>query len=130
MVPDEFTGLRNVEKVVLYPTKTYALDMENDRIKGYADGLAAMRQAVYKILMTDRFLHIIYSTNYGTELDKIMDGLYVYALVEQKITEALMQDERITAVHDFNFTRNKNKLSVSFTVDTTEGSMTAQREVF
>ena len=85
MVPDEFTGLRNVEKVVLYPTKTYALDMENDRIKGYADGLAAMRQAVYKILMTDRFLHIIYSTNYGTELDKIMDGLYVYALVEQKI---------------------------------------------
>ncbi len=130
MVPDEFTGLKNVEKVVLYPTRTYALDMENDRITGYTDGIAAMRQAVYKILMTERFLHIIYSPNYGTELSEMMDRLYVYALVEQRITEALMQDERITAVHDFNFTRNKNKLAVGFTVDTTEGELTAQREVF
>ncbi len=121
-------------EIIVYPTKTYALDMYKNRIIGFTDGIAAMRQAVYKILMTNRFEHIIYSYNYGAELNKIMDSLYVYSLVEQYITDALMQDERITAVYDFNFKRTKNSfngncLSVSFNVDTTQGSFGIQKEV-
>ncbi|MBR6401575.1 MAG: DUF2634 domain-containing protein [Firmicutes bacterium] len=130
MVPVEYNVLQNAAELKAYPTRTYALDMENARIIGYVDGTAAMRQAVYKILMTERFLHIIYSTNYGTQLDEIMDRLYVYAVVEQRITEALMQDDRIIGVYDFKFKRNKNSLSVSFTVDTTQGRLTAERSVF
>ncbi len=128
MTPE--TGeLKNNVDIIVYPTKTYALDMFSDRISGFTDGISAMRQAVYKILMTERFKHIIYSFNYGTELDKVMDNLYVYALVEQYITDALMQDERITAVYDFKFKRNKNSLSASFTVDTDEGSFETHKEV-
>ena len=121
--------IKNTADIIVYPTKTYALDMFSNRIYGFTDGISAMRQAVYKMLMTERFKHIIYSFNYGTELEKIMDSLYVYALVEQYITEALMQDERITAVYGFKFKRNKNSLSASFTVDTDEGSFETQKEV-
>ena len=121
--------IKNDMDIIVYPTKTYAIEILKNRITGFTNGIEAMKQAVYKILMTERFKHIIYSFNYGTELDKVMDSLYIYALVEQYITQALMQDERITAVYGFKFKRNKNSLSVNFTVDTDEGSFNAEKEV-
>ena len=58
-----------------------------------------------------------------------MDSLYIYALVERYITDALMQDERIRAVHGFKFKKGLGSLSAEFTVDTDEGSFEAQKEV-
>ncbi|MBQ9604286.1 MAG: DUF2634 domain-containing protein, partial [Firmicutes bacterium] len=78
MTPTENTGILNDFRTVIYPTKTYKLDVENNRVIGYVDGLKAMEQAVYKILMTPRFRHIIYSFNYGTEHFELMDKLYPY----------------------------------------------------
>ena len=53
--------IRNIEEVVL-PSYTY--QVKNGRIHGYIDGLEAMRQAVEKILLTERFEWVIYSSNY------------------------------------------------------------------
>jgi phage baseplate assembly protein W len=108
----------------VYPSRTYCIDLENKRIYGYIDGKAALRQAIYKILATIRFEYIIYSDNYGTRLVDYTDKLteYVWAELEVCIREALMRDDRINAVTDFDFEENKSErvLYISFTVSTDE----------
>lgn len=133
MIPSDYINLSNTFETVTYPTRTYKFDMENKRIIGYTDKLDAMKQAIYKILRTERFEYIIYSWNYGIELIELMDKLYpyIYSVLEEHITEALMQDDRIMKVYNFVFTRNKSKrdLLVTFNVDTTEGNLVIEREV-
>lgn len=51
------------------PSYTYKLD--DTRVRGYVDGSEAVKQAVYKILMTERYKYIIYGFNYGVELDRL-----------------------------------------------------------
>ena len=133
MTPTENTGLVNDFQTVSYPTRTYKLDVENNRVIGYVDGLKAMEQAIYKILMTPRFRHIIYSFNYGTEHFELIDRLYpyIYSRLRECISEALMQDDRILRVYNFVFKRNKphGGLLVTFSVDTTEGTLNIENEV-
>ena len=50
------------------PSLTYELNLKEKTIAGYIDGLEAVKQAVVKILQTRRFEHLIYSSNYGQEL--------------------------------------------------------------
>ncbi len=120
------------EELSEQPTKTYALDFESSRARGFTDGLKAMEQAVFLILSTERFRHMIYSWNYGVELDGILGSDRALAESELKrvITEALLQDERITAVSDFAFDDSKRgELRVSFTVATVFGAIDTGLEV-
>lgn len=130
MIPDS-KNLSEAFEVTSYPTKTYAI--ADGRIKGYTDGLEAMKQAIYLILSTERFHYIIYSYNYGIEIDELFGKSfeYVCSVIKQRISEALIVDDRITRVYNFSFERNKpqKSLSVKFNVDTTEGTVLAQREV-
>lgn len=73
-IPQNFT-------VVTQPSYTYAMDLENQVIRGYVDNLEAMKQAIYKILSTSRFLELIYSWNYGAELDGLLGRSkdYIYS---------------------------------------------------
>lgn len=113
------------------PSRTYRLDLEKKRVWGKADQLEAVKQAIYKILSTERYQHAIYSWNYGIELEELMGepASYITAGVSSRITEALMQDDRITGVDNFSFTREKGKLQVTFTVRTIYGQINAQKEV-
>ena len=114
-----------------YPTKTYALDFENRCVKGYADGLAAMEQAVRLIMHTERFLYEIYSWNYGIELAELFGQSLVLAEVNLKrnISDALLWDNRITAVTNFTVQKAKKKLTVAFTVQTKYGELSESAEV-
>lgn len=49
MIPTTDTDLLTLE-IKEQPGMTYALDVENNRIRGTVDGLDAVRQAVYLIL--------------------------------------------------------------------------------
>ena len=51
----------------LEATQTYLMNIESNRIRGYTDDLDAVRQAVYKILNTERYENVIYSWDYGIE---------------------------------------------------------------
>ena len=64
-----------------------------------------MEQAIYKIIRTERYKYIIYSWNYGIELEDLFGMPVEYCIVEleRRISEALLQDNRITAVHSFEF---------------------------
>lgn len=108
------------------PTRTYALDFAGGRAVGMTDGLEAMKQAIFLILNTERFRHLIFSWSYGHELKSAYGKETDVAKSEVKrlITEALLQDERITAVDDFSFENPaRSELAVSFTVTTVFGSI-------
>ena len=113
------------------PSRTYRLDMENNWIVGMTDGLEAVKQAVYLILNTERYWYPIYSWDYGVELN----GLYgqpagmVYPEIERCITEALMQDDRITGVDGFSFEKERGAVKVSFTVHSIFGDIDTGKEV-
>ena len=107
------------------PTKTLKIDFENQRIIGYTDETEALRQAIFLMLSVERYDYIIYSWNYGIELKDLygQSTEYVMAELERKITEALMIDDRIINAENFSFDTVKNKVIVSFTVNSIYGDI-------
>ena len=114
-----------------YPNKTYKIDIDKNRISGYTGGLDAVMQAVYLILSTERYQCIIYSWDYGVELfDLIGKPMpYVMSEIPRRIKEALIQDNRIKDVIDFEFETKGNKLNVTFTVVSNSGNIPTKLEV-
>lgn len=114
------------------PDRTYRIDSENGRISGSADSIEAVKQAVYKILSTERYQYIMYSWDYGIELNDLYGEpvSYVCPELERRITEALTWDERIESVDGFEFDLSrKNAVAVKFTVHTIYGSIETGKEV-
>lgn len=116
---------------VIFPTKTYAMDLKNGRIIGYTDGQEAMKQAIYKVLNTERFEYGAYSNNYGVELNELIGMPMTYVLPEIKrcITEALTWDSRINSVDGFEFETKMGKVHCTFTVHTIHGDIDAEKVV-
>ncbi len=134
MIPSGYTDDDIMEDLdeTSEPSYTHKLDIENNRIINYCDNLEAVKQAIYKILGTERYDYPIYSQNYGIELEELIGEptSYVIPELERRITEALMQDDRILSVYDFEFdTPKKNVVTVSFYVDTDFGTTEIEREV-
>ena len=114
------------------PSRTYRADFAAGRIDGFTDGREAMEQTIYQILHTERFAWPIYSWNYGTELSRLpgRSGTGLESEAKRVISEALLADDRVTAVRDFTFTRSSRRaLAVSFTVETALGDIAVEREV-
>lgn len=119
---------------IVHPTRTYKVNiLENDenRVSGYVDGIESIQQAIYLILSSERYQHIIYSWDYGVELlDLIGKPMsYVTAELPRRIEEALIQDNRISGVTDFTFTKKRNALLTTFTVVTEAGNISTELEV-
>jgi hypothetical protein len=115
-------------KTVEQPSKTYRLDMERKVVVGYTNGLEAVKQAVYKILNTERYEFIIYSSKYGSELKDLFGEqmTFVTSEIKRRIREALMQDDRITDVDGFKLERSREELHVYFNVISTEGEFESE----
>ena len=116
----------------LEATQTYLMDIESNRIKGYTDDLDAVRQAVYKILNTERYEHEIYSWNYGIETYDLYgeDDTYVIPELQRRIEDALSVDERIVECLNFNFEIiQKRGILVKFTVLTIYGDVDVEKVV-
>lgn len=113
------------------PSKDYALDNENLRMNGTVEDLEQVKQAIYFILNTERYEHLIYSWDYGVEFKDLIGQPHSYVIpeVERRITEALTQDDRIEAVTEFEFEKNKNKLHVSFVVNTIFGNVESEVDI-
>lgn len=114
------------------PSKNYKLDIDHDFISGTCDGLESMKQVIYKILNTERYQNIIYSWNYGIELQDLFGEpvAYVCSELERRITEALVQDDRIESVDNFEFDiAEKRTVKVTFTVHTIFGEFEEEKVV-
>lgn len=132
MIPSNSTLLSTDIEIERQPSKNYKMYIESNTITGFCDEKEAMIQAIYKILNTERYDYIIYSWNYGIELkDLIGEPLsYVCPELQDRITEALMQDDRILEVSDFNFSFPlKSIVSVTFSAKTIFGDIKAKKEV-
>lgn len=114
------------------PSLTYKLDVLNGRIGAVTvDGLEAVKQAVFKILTTARFEHLIYSNDYGNEADiGAVRGRAVFeSEIERWVKEALKQDDRIVSVTNFKFTYDLDTALVIFDVESDYGDYTDRLEV-
>lgn len=132
MIPSSTGFLEQDFEITEQPTKTYKMQIESNLIRGYADGQDAMKQAIYKILSTERYQYVMYSWNYGIELLDLYGEpvSYVCPELERRITEALTWDDRIKSVDNFNFdTSKKGEILVTFTAHTSFGDVTAERVV-
>lgn len=113
------------------PTKTYRI--LHGRILGFVDGQDAMQQAIEKILSTPRFQYEIYTESYGHDLEDLVGEEMALAEmeVERLISEALLVDDRILSIENFNITPgvDRSSLQVSFTVSTLFGDIAEGMEV-
>lgn len=117
-------------QVETQPSFTYKLSEQ--RVSGYVDELEAYKQAVYKILNTERYEHVIYSWNYGVELKELFGQhiAYVVPELERRIREAIMQDNRTVSVTDFQFDTSKfGEVVVSFKATSIYGETEQQLTV-
>lgn len=129
-VPQADSMMEELE-IVKMPSLAFKVDFQKKRMSGTVDQLAAIKQAVFIILHTERFKHMIYSDHFGTELENLIgtNPLYVKSELERRITEALLQDDRMTSIEDFQFVFNENNVLVTFTVKTEYGSFQETTEV-
>lgn len=132
MIPSTNTILSTNLEVETQGSKNYKMHLESKIINGFCDKLDAMKQVIYKILNTERYQHIIYSWNYGIELQDLFGEsvTYVCPELERRITEALVHDDRIDSVDNFEFdTSVKGIVKAKFTVHTIFGNVDAEKVV-
>lgn len=116
----------------MIPSKDYKIKIQKNVINGYCDEIEAMKQVIYKILNTERYQYLIYSWDYGIELEELFGEpiSFVCPEIERRIKEALEQDDRIELVDDFQFDISvKKTVDVTFTVHTIFGDIREEKEV-
>lgn len=131
MLPDSADD--KVTQAGTMPSKTYKMLIDDDHVHGHiTDKLQAVEQACYKVINTERYKYLIYSWDYGIELEDLFDKPipYCYAEIPRRIQEALTQDDRVIDVVDFDLNSDKRgNVSAKFTVKTIYGDIHMQKEV-
>jgi hypothetical protein len=126
LLPNDTFNIGETIDIVSQPSYTYYFDVDRKKIVGYVDGIEAIKQAIYKIIGTERYHFLIYDWDYGIEISNLIgkDSLFTYAELERICTEALTQDSRILSISDFNITQTESdEFLVSFTANTIEGDI-------
>ena len=135
MIPDSSEVLQAEQDTATFeilPTKTYMLDFENGRIIGTVDGRDAVVQFIRKVFSTDKYAFEIYDWYYGNELKKLVGQSYDYVVtrIPNLFREALLADDRIVDVSNFEFTRSGlDSILVSCRIDTVYGNINYEQEV-
>ena len=132
MIPSTNTILSTDIEVRTEPSRNYRMNINTNSINGFCDEIEAMKQIIYKILNTERYQHIIYSWNYGIELQDLYGEpvTYVCPELQRRIEEALTQDDRIDSVDAFEFDiSEKGIVKTTFTVHTIYGDVESEKVV-
>lgn len=85
-----------------------------------------MKQAIYHILMTERYAYIIYSDNYGVEFEQYIGAEFDYlqSTIQSTLKDALMYDLRIKDVKVNEVTKVSTDIAnVKFTAYTIYGDL-------
>jgi phage baseplate assembly protein W len=112
-------------------SQTYRMNFEQLNIRGMVDGLEAMKQAIYKILNTERYQYVIYSWNYGVEFSDLFGEPVSYVLpeIKRRVQEALTYDTRIKSVDNFSFEVERGTVHTTFTAHTIFGEVAIEKAV-
>lgn len=111
-----------------YQNKTYQLS--ETKIEGFVDELAALKQAIYKALSTERYEYPIYSFSYGVAWKQLIgeDPPYVRAEMKRMIQETLLRDSRILDVDGFEFEFSGDACHCTFQVQSIYGEVEIEKE--
>lgn len=132
MIPSTVGFLAQDFEIEEQPSLTYKMDLNGDSVRGFVDEQEAMKQAIFRILNTERYQFIIYPWYYGIEtIDLYGEPVtYVCPELERRITEALLIDTRIISVTDFEFDLEvKGVVHAMFTVNTIYSEIKADKGV-
>ena len=131
MIPQTGDDLRQDFTFITLPSRTLKMDHDYKTITGTIDQIQAVEQSVFLILTTERYQWLIFSWDYGVELQNLIgkDPEYCIPEIERRIREALLQDDRITAVENFEFELNKRKVLTTFTVISIFGNINVEKAV-
>jgi len=71
-----------------------------EKIAGFVDDKAALRQRIMHVLSTERYAYGIYGDDYGVELEQYQSQSFEFleATIENTLSDALLQDEDITGI--------------------------------
>lgn len=113
------------------PSLTYEIDFENKKVVNKIDKIEALKQAIFLTLNVERFSYEIYSFDYGVELIPLFgtneDILFIE--LERFIREALLVDDRIKELSDFEFSKHKKTVNIRFRVHSMYGQFDNEVEV-
>ncbi len=110
---------------------TYRMDTESLSIRGLCCGRDAVKQAVYKLLMTEKDTYVIYDKSYGVRLKDLFgtDISYARAVIRLRLEDAFKNDERIKGITSFSADAVKNKLRVELSLDTVYGGISLSADI-
>lgn len=125
---DETSSILGIGKLGVLKLNTYKIQTNvtpTNILSGTIDGLAALRQSIYLMLSIESDQYIIYPYTYGLQTIDLYGKPreYVMAVIPERITNTLLSDDRITAVSDFEFEIDRNKLTVKFIVHSIYGDI-------
>ena len=126
MLPENGDDLQQAFTLARQPGLTFGLDFQAGRVTGTIDGLEAVRQAVLLALQTERFFYEIFTPAYGNELHALVGTA---PPLSYAVTEALSVDDRIEGISGFAFSRQGDRVKMSFTVATIYGDLEEEMEV-
>lgn len=113
----------------VFESRTYQLS--DTKIEGFVDELEALKQAIYKVLSTEKYEYPIYSFDYGIEWKELIgeEAAYVRAEMKRMIEEALQQDDRILEIDGFTFEFYEDVCKCTFEVQSIYGNIEMEKEV-
>lgn len=109
-------------------SKEYAIDYETGQLTGnIVEDKEAVKVWIIKALKTSRYIHDIYTWDYGQDLNDLIGKGYekgfINSEVERIITDTLLINPNIRRCYDFDITFNDDLLTVNFTVETVFGEV-------
>lgn len=118
-------------EITSQPGRTWYIDKSTNRIRGECDNWLAVRQAVEIILNVQRFRWQIYTPYSGMDWRNLIgnDPGYVAAELQRRVREALLMDDRVLEIRDYQYTIEDDMLTASFTVVTVYGDIPQTVEV-
>ena len=132
LIPQSDRSLLEVDmKNNIIPSKTFYIDFESKKILGIIEDKKAIEQSILLALSTSRFKYLIFSWNYGEEINHLIGKTKDLARAElpRLLHECLLIDDRISSIEDITITDIEDGLHVSFTAITIHGDIPIEREV-
>ena len=120
-------------KVIEVP-REYGIDFTTGQLTGkIVEGLEAIKVWVWLCMHTERFRHAIYSADYGTSFEQyighVLSDEYINTDCESEISDALLINEYIESIEDFEAVKDGEHLRVSFRAVTKFGNIEVDENV-
>ena len=130
---DAQTVKEDDSQVVKMP-REYGVDFQTGQLTGkIVEGIEAIKVWIWLCMHTERFRHAIYSADYGTSLEQYIGHMlseeYINTDCESEISDALLINEYIESIEDFEAVRNSDSLNISFRVVTKFGNIEVDENV-